>query len=41
MGGALLFKKNVKARLKFARENVDKDQDFWNNVLWTDESKIE
>uniref|UniRef100_A0A9J8B3Q1 Transposase n=1 Tax=Cyprinus carpio carpio TaxID=630221 RepID=A0A9J8B3Q1_CYPCA len=37
----LLSKKNIKARLKFARENVDKDQDFWNNVLWTDESKIE
>uniref|UniRef100_A0A9J7X170 Transposase Tc1-like domain-containing protein n=1 Tax=Cyprinus carpio carpio TaxID=630221 RepID=A0A9J7X170_CYPCA len=32
----LLSKKNIKARLKFARENVDKDQDFWNNVLWTD-----
>uniref|UniRef100_A0A9J8BRU0 Transposase Tc1-like domain-containing protein n=1 Tax=Cyprinus carpio carpio TaxID=630221 RepID=A0A9J8BRU0_CYPCA len=31
----LLSKKNIKARLKFARENVDKDQDFWNNVLWT------
>lgn len=37
----LLSKKNMKARLKFARVNVDKDQDFWNNVLWTDESKIE
>ena len=30
-----------KARLKFARENIDKDQEFSNNVLWTDESKIE
>uniref|UniRef100_A0A3Q3J790 Tc1-like transposase DDE domain-containing protein n=1 Tax=Monopterus albus TaxID=43700 RepID=A0A3Q3J790_MONAL len=37
----LLSKRNIKARLTFARENVDKDQDFWNNVLWTDESKIE
>ena len=31
------FKKNM----KFARENTDKDQDFWNNVLWTDESQGE
>ena len=37
----LLSKKNIKARLKFARENIDKDQVFWNNVLWTDESKVE
>uniref|UniRef100_A0A3Q3JS38 Transposase n=1 Tax=Monopterus albus TaxID=43700 RepID=A0A3Q3JS38_MONAL len=37
----LLSKRNIKARLTFARENVDKDQDFWNNVRWTDESKIE
>lgn len=37
----LLSKKNIKARLKLARENVDKDHDFWNNVLWTDESKTE
>ncbi|KAI3358130.1 hypothetical protein L3Q82_003131 [Scortum barcoo] len=28
----LLSKKNIKARLKFARENIDKDQVFWNNV---------
>lgn len=37
----LLSKRNIKARLKFARANVDKDHDFWNNVLWTDESKTE
>ena len=37
----MLSKRNMKARLKFVRENVDKDQDIWNNVLWTDESKIE
>ena len=37
----LLSKRNTKARLKFARGSVDKEQDFWNNVLWTDESKIE
>lgn len=39
-------KKN-EARLKFARELLNKDQDFWNdhdfwnNVRWTDESKNE
>lgn len=31
----------MKARLKFAGENVDKDQDLWNNVLWTGESKTD
>ena len=36
-----LSKKNMKARRKFARENVDKDQDLWNNVLWTDEYNFE
>ena len=34
-------KKKMMARMKCARENVDKDQYFWNGVLWTDESKIE
>ena len=27
--------------LKFAKLHVDKPQDFWNNVLWTDETKVE
>lgn len=36
-----LSEKNMKTRLKLDRVNGDKDQDFWNNVLWTDESKIE
>lgn len=36
----LLSNKNTKARLKFVREQVDKDQNFWNNVLWKDESKM-
>ena len=35
----LLSKKNMKARLKCVRENVDKDQDFWNSDIWTDEPK--
>ena len=37
----LLSKKNIAARLKFAKEHIDDPQDFWNNVLWTDESKVE
>lgn len=30
----------MKAKLRFAVDLVDKDQDFWSNVLGTDESKI-
>ena len=37
----LLSKKNIAARLKFTKEHIDDPQDFWNNVLWTDESKVE
>ena len=37
----LLSKKNIAAHLKFAKEHIDDPQDFWNNVLWTDESKVE
>lgn len=38
---SLLSRRNMKARLTFARENGDKDQHFCNNVLWTEGSKIE
>ncbi|KAK3542023.1 hypothetical protein QTP86_010605 [Hemibagrus guttatus] len=37
----LLNKKNIKARLSFARKHFDDPQDFWENTLWTDETKIE
>jgi len=37
----LLSKKNIAARLKFAMDHLDETDDFWNNVLWTDESKVE
>ncbi|RXM34592.1 Pleiotrophin [Acipenser ruthenus] len=37
----LLTKKNMNARLKFAKKHLDDPQEFWNNVLWTDESKVE
>ncbi|KAK3506448.1 hypothetical protein QTP70_000579, partial [Hemibagrus guttatus] len=36
-----LSKKNIKARLGFARKHLDDPQDFWGNTLWTDETKIE
>ena len=31
----------MKARLSFARKYVDDPQDFWENTLWTDETKVE
>ncbi|KAK1785218.1 hypothetical protein P4O66_018230, partial [Electrophorus voltai] len=37
----MLSKKNIKARLSFARKNLDDPQDFWENTLWTDETKVE
>ena len=37
----LLTKKNAKARLTFAKKHLDDPQDFWRNVLWTDETKVE
>ncbi|KAK3542764.1 hypothetical protein QTP70_002764 [Hemibagrus guttatus] len=37
----LLSKKNIKARVSFARKHLDDPQDFWGNTLWTDETKIE
>ncbi len=37
----LLSKKNIKARLSFARKHLDDPQYFWENTLWTDETKVE
>ena len=37
----LLHKRHLQARLKFASDNIDKGNDFWNNVLWSDEVKIQ
>ena len=30
-----------KARLEFAKMHIDKPLSFWENVLWTDETKLE
>lgn len=37
----LLTKKNIAARLKFAKDHLDAPQHFWQKILWTDETKIE
>lgn len=37
----LLKKRHKKERLIFAKEYLYKSQSFWENVLWTDETKIE
>jgi len=29
------------AQLKFVKLHLNKPQDFWNNVLWTDQTKVE
>ncbi len=36
----LLTKNNTKARLTFAKKYLDYPQDFWTNILWTDETKV-
>ena len=40
-GMCLLSKKNKAAWLMFAKMHLDKPQDFWNNVLWTDKTGVE
>ncbi len=36
----LVSLKNSKARLEFAKRHLKKPSQFWNNILWTDETKI-
>ncbi|KAG2457546.1 TCB1 transposase, partial [Polypterus senegalus] len=36
----LINLKNRKARLDFAKEHLKKPAQFWKNILWTDETKI-
>ena len=37
----LLSKNNMAAQLRFVKLHLNKAQDFWNNVLWTEQSKVE
>ncbi|KAJ4928418.1 hypothetical protein JOQ06_016210 [Pogonophryne albipinna] len=37
----LLKPVHVQARLKFAREHLDDPEEDWENVIWSDETKIE
>uniref|UniRef100_A0A3P9JJA1 Transposase Tc1-like domain-containing protein n=1 Tax=Oryzias latipes TaxID=8090 RepID=A0A3P9JJA1_ORYLA len=37
----LLKGNHEKARLEFAKMCVDKPQSFWENIIWTDETKLE
>uniref|UniRef100_A0A8C5MJ28 Transposase n=1 Tax=Leptobrachium leishanense TaxID=445787 RepID=A0A8C5MJ28_9ANUR len=36
----LVSLKNRKARLEFAKQHLTKPSQFWNKILWTDETKI-
>ena len=37
---SLVSLKNKKARLEFAKQHLKKPSQFWNNILWTDETEI-
>jgi len=37
----LLSKKNMAAQLRFAKLHLNEPQDFWNHVLWTDQTEVE
>ena len=37
---SLSYNLNTKLSLKYAKENTEKPEAFWDNVLWTDEKKL-
>ena len=37
----LLIERHKKARLEFAKTHLNKPKSFWENVLWTDETRLE
>src|SRR4029434_7228708 len=37
----LLTANHIKAKLEFSKMHIDKPQGFWENVLWTDKTKLE
>ncbi len=36
----LLKSRHKEGRLEFARAHADKDEDYWDSILWSDETKI-
>ena len=37
----LLPKRHLQARLKFAKNNLQKSEGYWKQVMWSDETKLE
>ncbi|KAL0152022.1 hypothetical protein M9458_052667 [Cirrhinus mrigala] len=37
----LLTSRSIRSQLEYARRNLDKTTEFWETVLWTDETKLE
>ena len=35
------MEEDLTTRLKFAEEHLDVPQCYWQNILWTDETKVE
>lgn len=40
INGPYISRKNCAARLQFAKDHINKGKEFWNNVIWSDETKI-